>query len=409
MNTFSGFEWLLIDLASRFGHDKLPFTDRLAWGVEMIPLFKTHNLIQLKENISPWIEKSDDPDMFSGVCIALWDAYKGVESTWQVGQDAASSGPALLSVLLNCEEGMKNTGIIGSDVPDLYLTITHNMGITEDRTKVKNATIPHVYASEAVPKAIWGSAYSEFVGAYTDTVPMAELAKNMMVNAWDSTAEYHEWDMPDGSIAHISVLNTIKKSGYPLGKHTYTYQYSEIGTKELGKRGTKSLSANHTHSYDGYMLRELNRRCNYEVTQIEDAIRLLERVVYIGKPCIELQRLGKLYKRFNQVSVVAIEYLTEDSLINLSEGYRKELLRILKEMWDYPSFEVTNIHDEFKCLPNHVHRMKFWYQELLVEAYCSTWWSDTYSVLVGEDHSYLDEEPKPEIIQQIRDAEYAIN
>ena len=70
---------------------------------------------------------------------------------------------------------------------------------------------------------------------------------------------------------------------------------------------------------------------------------------------------------------------------------------------------VFELLDEFMCLPNHVNRMKYWYQELLVEAYKGTWWSNTYSKLVGEDHSYLDDEPRPEIIQAIREAQYAIN
>ena len=406
---FSGFEWILIDLASRYGHDKLPFEDRLSFGSELIHLFKVDTLEKLKENIAPWLKEADEPEMFAGCCIALWDAYRGVSSTWQVGQDAASSGPALLSVLLGCEIGMENTGVIGKRVPDLYKSIGENMGVTTERDKIKKATVPHVYGSEAVPKAIWGNAYQTFVNAYAETVPMAELAKNMMINAWCSSADAHEWDLPDGAIAHIKVLNVEKKRGYPLGKHTYTYQYSVIGTKKQGEQGTKSISANHVHSFDGYMLRELNRRCNYSMVQVEKAVSILTKKIYVGIPCKQLQRLESLYKRFNQVSVVALEYITEDTVINLSDGYKEKLLRILTDMGDYPSFEVKNIHDEFLCLPNHINRMKYWYQELLVEAYKSTWWSDTYSRLVGEDHSYLNDEPRPEIIQAIREAQYAIN
>lgn len=405
MNTFSGFEWLLIDLASRFGHDKLPFKDRLSFSIELLPLFKVSTLNQLKENLHPWIEQADEPDMFAGCCLAIWDAYQGIPSSWQVGQDASSSGPALLSVLLKCEVGMRNTGVIGAEVPDLYSKIAQVMGVTEDRAKVKNATVPHVYASEAVPKAIWGKQYPQFVDAYTSVVPMAELAKNMMVNAWNSEATFHEWDLPDGAVAHINILNTVKKSGYPLGKHTYTYQYSVIGSKEIGKAGTKSLGANHTHSYDGYILRELNRRCNY----VYFDITLLKMTPHEGEYCPELDRLESLYKRFNQVSVVALEYITENTLWLLSESHRKELLRILTEMGEYPSFEIKNVHDEFMCLPNHVHRMKYWYKELLVESYKSSWWADTFSKLTSEDHSYLNETPSKEIIKQIREADYAIN
>jgi hypothetical protein len=202
--------------------------------------------MELKTNLLPWIEKADDPEMFSGCAIAIWDAYHGRESSWQVGQDAASSGPALLSALLKCKTGMANTGITSESVPDLYQTVADEMGSEVPRAKVKKATVPHVYASVAAPQAVFGDNYDKFVEAYSNVVPMAELAKNIMVNAWNPEAEFHEWQLPDGAYAHVKVLNTVKKSGYPLGKHTYTYQYQEIGTKKSNTQGTKSLSANTT-------------------------------------------------------------------------------------------------------------------------------------------------------------------
>ena len=407
MTTFTGTQWLLIDLASRYGKDKLPFSERLTFGENFLPYLMVDSLEELTESLTPWLEQAKDKEMFAGCALALWDTYQGRNSSWQVGQDQCASGPQLLSVLLKCETGMKNTGAIGTEVPDPYTVIANTMGVEADRSKVKKATVPHVYGSTAVPMAVWGDEYDKFLAAYTETVPMAQMAKELMIDTWDSEATYHEWDMPDGAIAHNKVLTTVKKRGYPLGKHTYTYQYSEIGTKEKGSIGTKSNSASTTHSYDGFMLRELNRRCNYDF-KVEECIQLLKNPSLIGLPCEGLQRLESLYKRFNQVSVVAIEYLNKDSLINLSKGYRAKLLVILEEVVQWPPFEIKNVHDDFMCLPNHVNRMKFWFQELLVETYQSNWWMDVYSKLTSEDHSYLKEEPKEEIIQQIRLAQYSI-
>lgn len=404
----TGFEWLLVDLASRYGHDKVSFEERIAWSKSLLPYIGVDSIKEFRDNMKPWITEADDPEMFSGAALAIHDAYHGRESTWQVGQDSASSGPQLLSVLLKCETGMSNTGVLGSEVPDLYQTIADNMGSDIPRNKVKKATVPHVYASEAAPKAVFGDDYEHFVNAYIETVPMAELAKNIMVNAWNPEAEYHEWDMPDGAIAHVKVLNTEKKSNYPLGKHSYTYQYQTIGTKEIGTNGTKSLSANTTHSYDGYVLRELNRRCNYDEYQLRDALDWLSLPSSSGS-CEKLERLQKLYEEFKQPSLVCVEYITSESVGVLSESYKRELRKIILDVLSYPSFEVKNVHDEFLCLPNHVDQMKYWYNQLLIETYKSNWWIATANRLTGEDYSSLWTEPKQEIISQIASTQYAIN
>jgi len=64
---FSGFEWILIDLASRYGHDKLPFEDRLSFGSELIHLFKVDTLEKLKENIAPWLKEADEPEIIQAI------------------------------------------------------------------------------------------------------------------------------------------------------------------------------------------------------------------------------------------------------------------------------------------------------------------------------------------------------
>jgi AAA+ ATPase superfamily predicted ATPase len=157
------------------------------------------------------------------------------------------------------------------------------------------------------------------------------------------------------------------------------------------------------------MLRELNRRCNYDTTQVIQALEALKDPFILPDSCDKLEELQKLYERFIQPSVVSIEYITYRNAGLLSESHREDLINILERMLQHPPFEITNIHDEFKCLPNHVNRMKEEYKELLVEMYCSDWWFEVAQELTGEDLSCIKSEVEPEVIDQIRKVNYAIN
>lgn len=409
---YTPFEWLLIDVASRFGLDKELNHIRIEWAANLVPLIKTaKNMEQLKAVMQPWIDKADEPAMFVGTLIAVWDTLNSIPSSWQVGQDAAASGPALLSTLMKDTVGMRHCGIIGDDVPDLYTTVTNEMNdVNYDRKIVKKGIVPHVYASEAEPKKVFGKDYPKFLKAYKAIVGKAQEASDFMVKAWNSHAQEHVFTMPDGAIVRIPVIVQRKKT-LPCGKHTFEFIYDEIGNIKRGKQGTKSLSANTTHAYDAYILRELNRRCNYNPTLIKRCVKLLERPVEATEPSTEdkLLHLQELSHKFSQPSAVAFEYIDEANVQWIDDDYRNVLLKLAKcILISKEPFEVSNIHDEFKSLPAYSGIMKKHYNLLMVETYLSTWWTATAYTLTGIDTTFMANDIDPTIIPQILSATYSI-
>lgn len=411
---YTGFEWLLIDVASRFGLDKETNDVRIQWSVEtVLPLVKlAEDTNELTELLAPLIDTADERPMFTGACLGLWDTVNGRVSTWQVGQDAASSGPALLSTLLKDVVGMRYCGILGNTVPDLYTSVTNAMNDSKyNRKIVKKGIVPHVYASEAEPKKVFGKAYPKFLKAYKSIVNKAQEASDFMVKAWNSYATEHRFTMPDGAEIVIPVIIKKKKS-IPCGKYTFEYIYDDIGNVKQGKAGTKGLSANSTHSYDGYILRELNRRCNYDPALFKRCYRLLTvSRDTSNKPVPATDRLihlEELYYKFNQASAVAFEYLDEANVHNISQEYADTLIELLEASLSHAPFEVSNIHDEFKTLPNYVCNMKIHYNTLMVETYFSNWWTTIAHDLTGKDVRFMAHLPLNSIAEEIQDAEYSI-
>jgi hypothetical protein len=91
------------------------------------------------------------------------DIIKSGETAFPIGVDVASSGPQIDTTGIRDEEGMVTTGAISDCVPNLYLDIQKEMQkylpINLTREQVKKATVPYVYGSTAVPKAVFGEYY----------------------------------------------------------------------------------------------------------------------------------------------------------------------------------------------------------------------------------------------------------
>lgn len=420
METYSPKQYLLIDAASQYGFDKLVYADRLKFGREVLEAVIDNNTDNVEEFgmlMDSWIEEADEPEMFSAALLAIKDAVDGKPSGYTVGHDAASSGPQILSCLTRCDTGMMNTGSIDTgEVPDLYTLIKDNMGFEASRTEVKKATVPFVYGSRLAPENVFGPRYQEFINAYGLVVPGAAWAKDALIGCWNTKAMFHEWTAPDGGVAHIKVIAENDAKGMFQGRQ-YTYQYKENAPVAKGK-GTRSIGANATHTYDGYILRELHRRCNYNPAQVKWQIKVIEahlagKLVVADERDLEkkrnLLRLQKLALRHNNFSIRAIEFIDTYTLRGCKPQYLEKLLETLKSCLTYHPFKVRTIHDEFACLANHVVNMKQVYNDLLAEAYNSTWLYDVIQDLSGISHHHLQPKHDAATEAMIRDNSYSLN
>lgn len=413
MQKFTPAQWLLIDLANHYGKDKDLFDDRLGFGRELLDDIKhSVDLADLKTNMIAWTNEADEPEMFMAAALAIYDVLNGRPTGHVVGLDACNSGAQLQSLLMRCVTGMKNTGCINTGVrPDLYNLVKEALKLNIARKTVKNACVPHLYGSVAAPKNILGvDVYPYFLKACEKVMPGAEIAKNMLAdNSWDSKALFHEWDMIDGALIHVKVIGSKLTKG-KFQNASFTYVHSVNQAKERGDQGTKSLSANVVHSYDAYILRELDRRCYYNIDKVTTAIEAIDHHFVYGSNVSnpKLKRLELLSTRYNQVSVVALEHINKHELSSINPDYLNKVKAKLLNMLKYGSFHTKNIHDEFGCNPNHVNHMKQVYNDLLAETYESSWLVDTIQDLSGTSLHALVGAADPKITEQIRNNDYAL-
>lgn len=114
MNEYSPIDYLKIDAANQYGHDKKSFKQRIAW---FDSLRDPRSKVELAEN----------PAQYLAAVIAIEDAKDGVPSGHLVGLDACASGITILGLLIGCHTTAKNTGITGSKRMDMYAECTKEM------------------------------------------------------------------------------------------------------------------------------------------------------------------------------------------------------------------------------------------------------------------------------------------
>ena len=127
MNTYTPVEYLKIDIANQFGHDKKTFPQRIAW---------TNSIKDLRSKT----QQAEKPAQYLAGALALEDALSGVPTGHLVGLDACASGIAILGILAGCHTTSKNTGIVGQKRMDMYHECTEEMNVAGyGRSDVKGA------------------------------------------------------------------------------------------------------------------------------------------------------------------------------------------------------------------------------------------------------------------------------
>ena len=394
-------QWVLIDSGSQFGLDKKHFHERLAFGREVLDMVKEG------QDMTSWIEKADEPEMFAKSLLTIQDALEGKPNGHLIGLDAASSGPQILSVLGRCEVGMRNTGALGNEVPDLYTTLYEGMeGDSLTRAQVKNATIPFVYGSQQAPETIFGDQAHLFVEEYKRALPAAYAIRGMLLETWDENAYSYTWPMPDGHVAHIEVTVTKDVTGKFKNK-SYTQRVQLKQPKKVGM----SLPAHVTHSYDGFITREITGRCAWDNKVVEGIAAIKHHFSHgsISEAAEPMKEMEELSEAFNFISIQGFEFIERGCLNGLSDTYLEALFRLGKSVIQYPSFDIRCIHDEFACHANHVSKMQSAYNLILSESYESTWLNVVLQKLTGIDCSNALKAPDPAITEKLKLALYAIH
>jgi len=417
MQTFTGFQYLLIDASNHYGLDKLTFEERLAWANTHLPTLES------------FASTAEAKPLFVKACMAIRRAQAGQPIGHLVAFDAVCSGIQIMSAITGCVNGARATGMVDPDRrADAYndMTETTNQileaegmaGVSFPREDVKYATMTCVYGSQAVPKRLFGEGTPELDAFYEAGQTVAPGAFSLMGELRDSWQPYalsHEWRLPDGFLCRVKVMETVEHriEVDELDHATFVYEYKE---NEGSKKGVANV-ANVIHSFDAYILRSLIRRCNYDRAEVEHAHRLitaelLERAC--AKPVTMIEESDPMldyyieqYERSKMIDTTILSYITADNVEQFGSTHLKQLNALCEQMLTHRPFPVITIHDSFACHPNNMNIVRYWYKEIMAEMADSEILSDVLSQLHGHEGTY----PKlaPDLSTHIRQSNYALS
>ena len=403
MTEFSGWQYLLIDVANAYGHDKLVFEDRLQWAEQ--------NLKQL-ESLA---DKADSKPLFMKAVMAIRKAQKGVATGHLVGFDAVCSGIQIMSALTGCEAGATATGLIDTgERPDAYTTATKVMNgllasqgisLNVSRPDAKAALMTSCYGSKKKPKKIFGE--GELLALFYDILkefcPAAWELNETMKDLWNPTAYSHNWILPDNFHVQTKVMDTI------TDRVIFDEAPLDVSFKiNRPMPEGRSLGANMTHSIDGMIVREIVRRCSYDPNQVAKLCTLIENGDLLGMSTKTeddkmVITLWDWYNETGYLSARILDHLNKDNFGLVAPSVISELLESLPAK----PFSVVPVHDRFGCLPHYGNDLRLQYNLQLKMIAESDILSSIISQLIGRrvQIGKLD----PTLPDDIMEANYALS
>ena len=334
--TFTGKDYLKIDIAGSFGLDKLTWDERIDWFDK--------NETQLHS----LLPKADEPALFYAGILAWEAATAGKPSGYPISLDATCSGIQLLAVLAGDRKAAQICNVVDTGKrEDAYVSIYQDMvntlGQTAkiDRKLTKQAIMTAFYSSTAVPKRIFGE--GELLDVFYDTVkanaPGAWTITEAMLGLWDDDALENSWVLPDNFHVKIKVMGNVTEMVHFLDEPF------EVSHKEnMPITGGRSLGANMVHSIDGMVVREMQRRCNYDASWIQELTKLIGNGAAGRNTHRESDLLVlELWEHFNNTGFLStriLDYLDIDNLGLVNRGTIHDLIQTLPTK----PFEIISIH-----------------------------------------------------------------
>lgn len=265
MMKFTGLDYIKIAIANAFGLDKETWDTRLAWV--------NNNTLVLNQYIS----SAAEPLLYEKAVLAYREALDGIPSHFAMSLDSTASGLQMYAVLTGCLKTAENSNLVNTgnreDVYDkIAITMNKLPDVTVTRMDVKKPVMTSFYGSTNQPMSIFGINTPElyaFYDALEMELPGAWEAMQDIQNCWDPSALQYSWKLPDGYTVIAKVMDAVDKKVEveEFGKVTFTHRAIINTPKPKGR----SLAANVIHSVDGYVCREMIRRCDFDLYTVHDA------------------------------------------------------------------------------------------------------------------------------------------
>lgn len=253
----TNFDNLFVAIANHAGKDKLTWEERIEWAET-----------QFDEEDVKW----DEPILGRKAIRAYHDAMAGRPSGYVMSLDSTSSGAQIMAVLSGCKETAKLTNCIDPTVRyDLYTEVANmvNAKLPQPvpRKVVKHVTMTHWYNSKATPKALLSETELEvFYEVIEGVCPGADDVMSTINDCWNPEATHHSFTMPDGHSVYIPVVEGVNVTYVDDELGEIPLRYYEQSTSD----NYRSLAPNICHAVDGYIAREMIRRCDFQLSHIHD-------------------------------------------------------------------------------------------------------------------------------------------
>lgn len=370
MTKLSPLEYLQCEVACK--HDKK--FEKETWA-DRIAHFKTLNLDD------PKITKgASNPIGLKAAILGYKEAAAGNPTGYMISLDACSSGLQILSLLVSCPTSFSLCGGNAEKCVDSYTTIYEAMNISGrlSRKDVKRAIMTSLYGSVAAPEAVFGEYIELFYSTMETMAPGAWDLNQGLQDLWTMfTASDYSWVLPDNFHAYIE---TKKSELVPFSFLNTTYKM----VKKIDGRPDfhKGLGPNVIHSVDGFIVREMFRRCSYDPKVIQRVKDLLSVVAVgtIGKSAPMVQTLWSHYKTTGFLSTRIFDYLFHDTMGLVDYTTIKNLIDQLPAQ----PFEMVSVHDCFRCHPNYGNDLRRQYQLILADLNDSTLLQSLCSQVAGK-------------------------
>lgn len=412
---FSGWEYLCIDAANHFGMDKELFETRIE--------FIENNI----NHLGSMVIKAEEPELFQKAIMTINRARHGENVGHIVHFDACCSGIQIMSALTGCVAGAYNTGMIDyRQRMDAYSNTTAEMNkaliesgnaaITVPRKDVKQAVMTSGYGSKAVPKRVFGEGemLNVFYNAAMTIAPGAFQLMDELLGSWRPFALDHTLVFPDGFTAVMKVMETkeTRIEVDELDHATFTLQYK---VNEGSERGRANV-ANTIHGCDAYLLRGMERRCNYNPEMVATANEMLVDMLIRYKNgakrdvtvYAELSELLPLMKKAKIADIAILPLLTWENVGSLPQWIVEKLVSITDDMLTYKPFPIITVHDAFGCHANNCDITRYWYKEIMADFADS----DMLAMLMNQLYQTTDgmyDKLSPDLGNKIRNSNYALS
>lgn len=358
--TFSSFtplQYLKIDVASAFGLDRADWSERLSW------------FDQNRSQLHSMVDQAKEPALFFAAVEAFEATERGEPTGHMVSLDATASGIQILSLLAGDESAARHCNVLNTGHRQDAYTNIHDLMHKEvdfdiiDRKDTKYALMTTLYGSEAVPKRVFGEGkLLEVFEAVTEReMPGVWALNKAMLRMWNPEALSYSWVMPDNFHVHTKVMGKAIHRVNFMGKLVNI----ETRVNEAQPEG-RSIGANVTHSIDGYIVREVQRRCSYDpaiIAEVQQAVHIGKGYGSNRKKDKMLQRLAELMKASGTLSARVFDYIDNQNIDLIG---RERIQALLNTLPARPFYVLSN-HDCFRCHPNNAEQLRLQFNHQLAE------------------------------------------